>query len=91
MVSILLEKLGVDRPVLYVLLSRVVMVFFSVITIFFVSVFLTSVEQGYYYTFSSVLGLQVIFELGFSSVLVQFVSHEMEGYRDWETDRKSVV
>lgn len=34
------------------------------------------VEQGFYYTFSSVLALQVIFELGLAFVITQFASHE---------------
>jgi len=33
-------------------------------------------EQGYYYTFQSVLALQVFFELGMTNVLVQVTSHE---------------
>jgi O-antigen/teichoic acid export membrane protein len=38
---------------------------------------LTKQEQGYYYTFSSVVALQVFFELGLTFVLMQFSSHEM--------------
>jgi O-antigen/teichoic acid export membrane protein len=38
--------------------------------------FFRSDEQGYYYTFSSILGLQIFFELGFSYTLMQCVSHE---------------
>jgi hypothetical protein len=32
--------------------------------------------QGYYYTFASLLALSVLLELGFTTCLVQFVSHE---------------
>lgn len=32
--------------------------------------------QGYYYTFWSVVGLQIFVELGFSTVITQFASHE---------------
>lgn len=38
--------------------------------------FFSDVVQGYYYTFNSVLGLQLLFEAGFSSVIIQFASHE---------------
>lgn len=34
-------------------------------------------EQGYYFTFFSLLGLQVFFELGFNYVVTQIVSHEV--------------
>jgi O-antigen/teichoic acid export membrane protein len=33
-------------------------------------------QQGFYYTFSSLLGLQIFFELGLLFVIAQFVSHE---------------
>lgn len=45
-------------------------------TLWFVSRYFSAEEQGYYFSFASLLTLQVIFELGFSVVLVQFVAHE---------------
>jgi len=38
--------------------------------------FMSPIEQGYYYTFSSLVGMQMLFDLGFASVIVQFVAHE---------------
>lgn len=38
---------------------------------------LSPAEQGYYFTFASVLGLTVFFEMGLSVVLIQFASHEL--------------
>jgi hypothetical protein len=32
--------------------------------------------QGYYFTFGSLLGLQIFFELGLAQVVIQFASHE---------------
>lgn len=46
------------------------------ITVIFMPIWLTPVEQGYYFTFLSLLAMQVFFELGFNSVVVQFVGHE---------------
>lgn len=37
----------------------------------------TQAEQGYYFTFNSLLGLQVFFELGFNYVVIQLVGHEV--------------
>jgi len=37
---------------------------------------LSANEQGYYFAFASILGLQVFFELGLNQVIMQFVSHE---------------
>jgi hypothetical protein len=43
------------------------------ITVVAVPLWLTKTEQGYYFTFASILALQVFFELGLNYVLVQFV------------------
>jgi hypothetical protein len=37
---------------------------------------LTPIQQGFYYTFGSILSLQVFFELGLTYVVLQFASHE---------------
>jgi hypothetical protein len=44
------------------------------------------VEQGYYYTFNSVIALNIFFELGLSFVLVQCASHEW-AYLQWTPTR----
>lgn len=77
----LLSKLGIDRAIFFVLLHRGSGSISSFITLLLITHFLTPVEQGYYYTFASILSLQIIFELGFGSVLIQFVSHEMVGIK----------
>ena len=53
----------------------------------FISRYLASVEQGFYYTFASILALQVVFELGLSYVVMQSASHEMAKL-SWTSDRK---
>ncbi len=47
----------------------------GVITLLLIARFLSPVEQGYYYTFSSLVALQVFFELGFAFVVLQMASH----------------
>ena len=69
--------LGIDRAVAYTLLGRGWAVLSGLITLWFISKNLTLSEQGFYYTFASILALQVIFELGMSYVVMQFASHEM--------------
>jgi hypothetical protein len=73
----LAKRLGVDRAIAYTLIGRAWSFIAGPITILLVGGFLTPEEQGYYYTFGSIVGLQIFFELGLSSVLVQFASHEM--------------
>lgn len=35
-----------------------------------------SPAEGYYYTYASLIALQMVFELGFSQVIMQLTSHE---------------
>lgn len=73
----ILLLLGIDRAVAYTLLGRSWSSIAGLVTLWFIARNLSLSEQGYYYTFSSVLALQIIFELGMSYVVMQFASHEM--------------
>ena len=42
---------------------------------------LNTIQQGYYYTFSSLIGMQIFFELGMNQVIVQMVSHNFAHIR----------
>ena len=70
------SKLGVDKAIAYSSGARIVQAFTGVGSIFFISTFLTGVEQGFYYTFGSILALQVFFELGLTGIMTQYVAHE---------------
>lgn len=67
---------GLDRAIGFTVLARGWTATGGVITVLLVAHFLTPREQGYYYTFSSLVALQVIFELGFSFVILQLAAHE---------------
>jgi hypothetical protein len=67
---------GLDRAVSYSVASRLLQIFGSIGTVLLVFRFLSLVEQGYYYTLLSLAALQMIFELGFSFVILQMVAHE---------------
>src|SRR5450759_609571 len=83
----LFNKLGVDRAIFYTSLARIIMAIAGVITIFFVARFLTNIEQGFYYTFGSVLAIQVFFELGFNGIITQYVAHEVS-HLTWDSETK---
>ena len=68
---------GIDRAIFFTLLSRGWSVLAGPVTILCVLKFLSAEEQGFYYTFSSILALQIFFELGLTYVIMQCVSHEM--------------
>jgi O-antigen/teichoic acid export membrane protein len=73
--------IGVDRAVAYTLIGRGWGLLSGVLTLLLVVRFLTPDEQGYYYTFASLLAMQIFFELGMSFVVMQFASHEMANLR----------
>lgn len=76
---------GLDRPIFYTVVARGWSALAGPISLVFVAQFLTREEQGFYYTFSSVLALQVFFELGLSYVIMQSASHE-KAHLEWTGD-----
>jgi hypothetical protein len=67
---------GLDRAVAFTLLARGWSSGAGLISLTLITHFLTRAEQGYYYTFYSLVALQIVFELGFSVVILQTASHE---------------
>ena len=74
--AILAETLGLDRAVIFTLLARGWAAAAGLLSLTLITRFLTRAEQGYYYTFYSLVALQIVFELGFSVVILQTASHE---------------
>jgi hypothetical protein len=68
--------LGVDRAVGFTVLARFWSSSAGLITVALIARFLSPAEQGYYYTFGSLVAMQMVFELGFSFVILQLASHE---------------
>ncbi len=68
--------LELDRAVAFGILSRTWPVLAAPVTILLIATRFTPATQGYYYTFNSLLALQVFVELGFAQVIIQFMSHE---------------
>lgn len=66
-----------DFHVVLTLLQRAWNIVAGGVTVVFMPIWLNPVEQGYYFTFLSLLALQVFFELGFNGVVVQLVGHEV--------------
>src|SRR6202046_587769 len=70
------QVLGLDRAVGFTVLARFWSSAAGLVTVVLIARFLSPAEQGYYYTFGSLVALQVVFELGFSYVILQMASHE---------------
>jgi hypothetical protein len=67
---------GVDRAIGFTVLARFWSSAAGLVTVALIARFLSPAEQGYYYTFGSLVALQIVFELGFSFVILQLASHE---------------
>lgn len=74
-----------DRPVLYFLTGKGFSFITIPITLYLVATLLSPVEQGFYFTFSSLLGISIFFELGLGVVICQFASHEYANL-SWHPD-----
>ncbi len=70
------HTLGLDRAIAFTVMARVWSSAAGIVTVLLIARFLTPAEQGYYYTFGSLVALQIVFELGFSIVILQLASHE---------------
>jgi O-antigen/teichoic acid export membrane protein len=70
------SRLGIDKAIGFTILARGWGSLAGLITVALIAHFLSPAEQGYYYTFGSLLALQIVFELGFSFVILQMASHE---------------
>ncbi len=80
-----LNKAGIDKAIAYTIFARTIQAFGGVGTVIFIAKYLSKNEQGYYYTFSSILAIQVFFELGLSSIITQYVAHEV-AHLNWKND-----
>lgn len=76
---------GIDEAVAFTLLARSWYAFSGLITLILLTRSLSRAQQGFYFTFTDILGLQVFFELGMAHVLNQFASHERAGL-EWTRD-----
>lgn len=70
------RHLHFDFHVLQVLLQRGWGIGAGLVTVVMVAGALSAEEQGYYFTFASLLALQVFFELGLNFVVTQMAGHE---------------
>jgi len=72
----LLAIMGVDRAIGFTVIGRAWLSIANLISLALVAKCLSPAEQGFYYTFGSLLALQVFMELGLTNVIMQFASHE---------------
>lgn len=71
-----LRFFGLNRAIGYGVLARAWSFISGPVTILIIATRFSKEQQGFYYTISSLLALQIFFELGLVTVLAQFASHE---------------
>ncbi len=71
-----LDRIGVDAPVFFSVIARAWQLLTGPVTVTLMALFFTPEMRGYFYTFGSVLALQVFFELSLHIVLINVASHE---------------
>jgi len=72
----ILSILGIDKPIFYTILSVFWASIAGILSIVFIIDFLSLSDQGYWYTFLSLGALATFAELGFTTIITQFISHE---------------
>jgi hypothetical protein len=70
------RQAGVDRAVIYGVLQQIWSIGTGVVTLLLIAFYFSPEIQGYYFSFASLLALQLIAELGLGQVIMQFASHE---------------
>jgi O-antigen/teichoic acid export membrane protein len=86
LIGIFKNKLGIDKSIFWGVLNKAFGFIKGPLNIIFLFKYLTPDDQGLWYTFGSLGALTVFAELGFTSIMTQFVSHEYA--RLDENDRK---
>ena len=79
------SKFGLDKAIFFTSSASILGAFGSVVSVILVVKYLTGIEQGFYYTFGSIVAIQIFFELGLNGIITQYVAHEVS-YLKWESD-----
>lgn len=78
------RALKTDFHVRFTLLYRVWLIVAGGVSVLGIPFWFNGVEQGYFYTFSSLIAAQVLFELGTAFVITQLTAHEMGRAKEGE-------
>lgn len=75
------RRLGLDRAIAASTLTQLMRFVTGPVTIFLIIRYLSPEEQGFSYSFGSVVGIQVFLEAGFAQSITQFASKEFASLR----------
>lgn len=83
-IKAIIGRLGLDGAIFFTSLARTIQAIGGIISLLFIAKYLTEVEQGFYYTFGSIVAIQIFFELGLNGIITQYVAHEVS-HLSWKT------
>lgn len=83
----LLRLVGPDRALAYNFASKAISAILQPVSLFCIAAYLSSAEQGYYYTFYSILSANILLELGLGVVITHFAANEF-GHLAWSAGNK---
>lgn len=72
----IISILGIDKAIFYTIIGVLWSSIAGILSVYFIVNYLTLTEQGYWYTFLSLGALATFAELGFTTIITQFISHE---------------
>jgi O-antigen/teichoic acid export membrane protein len=72
----IIHKLGIDDSIFWSTINKGFGIIRAPLTIYFLVKYLSPDEQGLWYTFTSLAALSMLADLGFTSIITQFISHE---------------
>lgn len=79
------NKIGVDKAIAYSSGSNIIAAVASILTLYLIGTCFSPEEQGYYYTFGSILAMQTFFDLGLTGIMTQYVAHE-QAHLEWNAE-----
>ncbi len=83
------QRIGMDKSIAYSSGGNIIGGVTSVLVLLFIGTFLSECEQGFYFTFNSIIAIQVFFDLGLTGIMTQYVAHE-QAHLEW-ADNKVVL
>ena len=81
------KKFGIDNAILFTSSSSIIGALGNVFSVILVVKYLSGIEQGFYYTFGSIVAIQTFFELGLNNIITQYVAHEVSNLK-WEDNHQ---
>lgn len=71
-----LKQILSDKDLVNTAINQLYRLISGPLMLLFIPLYLTQIEQGYWYTFTSIAALAVFADLGFSNIILQFAAHE---------------